>query len=505
MKRHLLLSGVAAALMLSMQDAHANQRDYFSQSYFSVRPQFSGPDSMKLAGDRDRRDARADGCGGSFQVTVFGGRSTNKDDVGAYFSPFGRVNMKCRSRTSSGSDDQEESDILVENFGVLPLNASSSEAGSFNSTLKFQPKQSVVGAGLRYQQHLYKQFSLDIAAPVVRVKNTMGLSETVSTTLVASDFYGTLQNMTQALSSTQLTYGRIDNTSRTKTRLAELEVKVNYNYIDEDTHGLNGHLGVSIPTGNKHDATYVFSPVVGNGKHVAIMSGLSAHMEVWNNHDSNVRVCIDTEGRYSFSNTQKRSFDLMDKRWGRYLSVYATQTDWTNSNTTNGINVFTKDCNVTPGISRDLNLALVYTRDSGIQAELGYHFFARQAEKAELKTAWENGPSLMGLDTAFPTFDAGSQRTTNRAKTINRRYAQEDNSDTVVSIYNTALVRDTDLDLSAAAAPAALSHTIYGSVHCRWDEREYPVSIGCGGEYEFSANNAALNRYALFGTLGVSF
>ena len=58
---------------------------------------------------------------------------------------------------------------------------------------------------------------------------------------------------------------------------------------------------------------------------------------------------VDNDTRYLFSNHQVRSFDLIGKPWGRYMSTYKTseeaafaQTTLNENSGTSGINVFTQ-------------------------------------------------------------------------------------------------------------------------------------------------------------------
>ena len=130
------------------------------------------------------------------------------------------------------------------------------------------------------------------------------------------------------------------------------------------------------------------------------MLGGTTEIELSNDGDWAVTYRIDTHARYLFKNTQKRSFDLHNNEWSRYLMVWNKE-DWEAANTvygtaapmsqarnyTAGINVFTKDMHVTPGAQGRLNQALVMNSEN-YMIEMGWNIFAREAEKVALTQAW---------------------------------------------------------------------------------------------------------------------
>ena len=72
--------------------------------------------------------------------------------------------------------------------------------------------------------------------------------------------------------------------------------------------------------------------------------------------------------------------------------------------------------------------------------------------------------------------------------------------------YEDSLIKEEDLDLQSAATPCMLSHTIYGALGARWDERERPPFASLGASYTFSSsNNAVIDRWTVWGKLGFSF
>src|SRR4029077_20708266 len=90
--------------------------------------------------------------------------------------------------------------------------------------------------------------------------------------------------------------------------------------------------------------------------------------------------------------------------WSRYLPVYLNQAaaeaalneanpSFAQNNSTPGINVFTQEVKVTPGITHDINTAFIFTVRK-LQFEVGYNFLAKRGEKVELECDWQTGPAL---------------------------------------------------------------------------------------------------------------
>ena len=166
---------------------------------------------------------------------------------------------------------------------------------------------------------------------------------------------------------------------------------------------------------------------------------------------------------------------------------------------TPGINVFTLPLCVRPGFSYNINTAAVYTRRK-FQAEGGYNFYARRSECVELACNWEEGPALKhhdGIGFTNPIRDI----------TGNKLLADPAPNNLVnFESYDNNVIKQKDLDLVSASHPCMLSHTIYGALSYRWDERKYPVFVNGGSSYEFSSsNNAVLSRWTVWAKLGFSF
>ena len=483
------------------------------RSYMSVRPNFQSSSPEMVSGFRsDRMHAREDGWGGTVQFVLFGGKSTKRDDTKRFFTPF----CKTELITDNSEDFTIERDLFTNHFNIFYP-----DGVNFRSQISFDPEQSAIGLGIHYRQAFWQNEEkgralwFSVSSPIMRVKNNMNLKEVILEGADAeinedADVESTVQaNMTEALQQQEWQFGKIDSKSRSETKLADIEVKLGYEWLQQDPYHLESYVGVLIPTGTIYDGKFLFDAVVGNGRHAAVMFGSAGGFRIWSREeeDRSLRIEYATHSEYLFQKTQTRSFDLKGKPWSRYMEVYRDKEQAQEAAAlagkqgqnlaTPGINVFTQKVDVRPGFQLNVNTAFVYTSNA-FQGEVGYNFFARRAECIKLNTPWQEGPALKHL------IGAGN---TNPIRDItgNRRLEATDIAISLAN-YDNNIIKEDDLDLVSASHPCHLSHTIYGALGYRWDEREYPLLVNGGASYEFStSNNAVLQRWTLWGKFGFSF
>lgn len=506
--------------------------DVSGHTFLSIRPQFESGMPEKESLWRRRATpgpcgfGRDCGLGGAFQVVGFGGRSNRSARLGEFFM-FGGSNQ-----LTVNSNQALLPQVNPVNFGIDYL-------GSFSSTIQFNPRQTVGAVGFEWKQYLgciaecAGNWWFDISFPVVHVSNRVTLTELGTTTVGApttANGFTTAANMTQAFQGTTnfsalnpagsrnvgtMMFGLIpSSTARLKkTTVADVELKIGYDALCTECCFVNGYVGALVPTGNRPKAVYIFEPIVGHNRHAGFIFGSEMFYDIMSDCDRNLTWQTSFDSRYLFSRTETRSFDLRYRPWSRYLLVYATAADAAAGVVSPGINVFTQDMKVTPRFSTTLNTALCYTSICGFQAEIGYNFWARQAEKIRLKNSFPTGVSVAALSSG----SIAQAGLTNLLSNIGNN-----NACTGVGCASTAQVttptlglpaaggvittiRPQDLDLASAANPAVLSNIIYGTIGYDWDWCSLPMFVGVGGSYEFSSINTSINRWNVWGKFGVSY
>lgn len=487
------------------------------KSYLVSRQPFLSHSPELVSGFRyDRPHAKEDGARGASQVVIFGNKSLNTDDLTRYFMPFGKLELPVSGAIADFSGNNNDLFLLAENFNIFTKNDA-----SFLSAISMAPEQSMMGVGFYYRQSFYRDteknrgFWGSVSFAAVRVKNFLKFCERVvndgggvDTTLNPN----AVANMMEAVNQPAWHFGKISPVPLTKTGLADMEIKIGYEWLDFEPVHLESYAGVLVPTGNTPDGKYLWEPIVGQGHHPGIIWGSSMGVQIWCNeyHNRTLRAEYAFHSQYLFQHTQCRSFDLKNKPWSRYMPVYRNKEDAafaqsiTTSNpalagtySTPGINVFTQPLEVTPRFSFNMLTAIVFS-DCGFQAELGYNFWARQSECVKLACPWQQVVAIK---------DFSGEGQTNPVRDItNNPLLNNSGLKQPFDEFDKNTILEEQLDLVSAAQPAGISNTVYGALTYRWDDRCFPLLINAGASYEMSnSNNSIISRWAAWGKFGVSF
>ena len=517
-----------------------------SKTFFTVRPQFQVGSPEYLSSVRPACYGRSSRSSHTLSATLFGGQSTNSSKLAHYFMPFGSSQASV-----NGTVQENGCSLLPDHFSIfsvrysdllamnLPVGVDNVDP-AFSSCISVCPKQSVVGVGLAYNGLLRfcnHDILLQLVAPVVHVRNSMRLCESVNE---YGQFYDitaptedpanlAVQNrsMTQALSQSAWCFGKIDCCTHDTTRLADIQALIGMQWGAHRHCFAQTFIGFTAPTGNDPNACYVFEPIAGNGGHFGLLLQQKTGISLVRNKqdDGIVTLATDITLEYLFSATEKRSFDLRDKPWSRYISLYRCKAqaqqaqDLANANNiagfflgTPGINVLTQEVDVRPKFSIAANMALLFgdhTRRRGFGGELGYNFFGKEAERVCLKDCSCFGrPAIRdhsGRGFVNPVRDMTNELLSNEAACLNADVRAKTDAQ-IIDDYDTRALTVCDLDLASAAHPSTLTHTLYGSVHYACSMGGCPLLFAVGGSYECTgATNAGLHRWLCWGSVGVTF
>ncbi len=533
-------------------------------SFLSVRPNFQVgmPEVESLwrrrANNGECGEGRECGIGGAIQIVPFGGRSTKSSRLGSFFM-FGDNSNALTVGYTNPQSATTVKQVNPINFGIDYHNVDLT--GSYSSTITFNPRQSFAGVGFEWRQYLGwwndcgSSWWFDISFPFEHVRNKMNLCETTPVTtgpLVTS----AAANMIQAFAgnavytnvtgvgrgnAVSMQFGLIPLSSdcnddcnnscpttscvttcssnrTTRDGVADVTLRLGYDALCTECCYVNGYVGVLAPTGNRPRARVMFEPIVGHNRHVGFVFGSLMSYDIWTDCDRALSWEVNFDSLYLFKGKETRSFDINGHGpWSRYLLVYANAADAAAGKVSPGINFFTQEVNVTPRFWTSINSALVYNQRCGFAAELGWNFWAKQAEKVSLKnSSCFTGVTLVGLGVDNQQYGSitGLDNQTNLLNTIGNNNAI---GPCVVATVNT-LVANTfledvaiapaltaaNLNLCSGANPAAMTNMVYGTLGWNFDWCA-PMFVGVGGSYEFTPINTALNRWTVWGKWGVSF
>ncbi len=492
--KHTLRLGLIALVSASSVMANDISRSFFSVRPFTQNAHFSVQNAVIDQATDTGRVLKMT----TMQAIPFASSSTRSEELAKYFFFDGKSELVARE-TAPGTDAAEfNQDVLTENFNI------NTAGGNFHSTFTIKPKQTIYGVNLNARRYFNETIWFGMEAPIVHVKNDMNLEETVITPSAAAANAGIngashVATMKDAFKQSAMKYGRIDG-AQSKTRLADLTLKVGYDspMLNRKDLYMTSFLGLILPTGNKAQGVYMFEPICGNGGHAGLMFGNHGEVDIKKFKNGTFWMSWGVESQYLFENTQKRSFDLkLNGAWSRYLSMYETAAKRTDDGAIDkanfGVNLMTQDAKVTPGYNGTVHSALTYVREKWhIGASYSTHI--RQAEKVDLANAW-------AYPTATITRYAFTDEQSNRFRRIGKNFDDSRQADAADAIALT----QSDIDLTSAAHPAAVSNTfaLVGGMHHSCQGR--PYLIEGGASYEFSRQNTALNRWGMWLTIQGSF
>lgn len=507
---------------------------------------------VRLAGNRNYLHPQDEDKRNNLQIGVFGGRSTRPSWLAMYFSPECQQRLCSQENIGDVPFGTPESDfpcigktancnMYAGYFNINSANAwddlDPDDMGlfhpsipAFQSNFGFSPRHAFAGVGFSYRRHFHydkednRSWWLEIGAPVMWVKNTMNLDESVLQPGGDPVVEGAPVTMAQAFAQSSWNYGRIDCACDDGiVRLADIDVRVGYEIVKDPMCHFVSYVGALLPTGNKPKSRQLFESIVGPNGHAGFMFGTDLGIRLWHSEEKDRALWseITIQGLYLIRNTQTRLLSLKNRPWSQYMQVFesqsqaqqlltamqalATPTERLNAylqGGTPGVNVFAQQVQVSPAFQRRLNTALVFA-GKGFDGELGYNFFSRDDECVTFNCKW---PSTIALKNPVPLSsfagDLSSLELLNPDLSINDLIVCRANP---ISLYDESVINACDLDLRSAASPGTIVHTVYASVGYQWEEYKNPYFVGAGSSYEFSRDNTGLNVWTAWVKGGINF
>lgn len=465
------------------------KRNHTSQTFMFPRPvyhnlaEFNGPWLYLTTQERNE-------YGGTFQVIPSFQESpmhSCNSRVAGYFSMFCKQRLLVAGDATGARDSR---DVRAE-WLRLP--------SDFIGTLCFNPKQIQEGLVFAYQQDLDYFCDIDllrflyvnIQLPVVWVKNSLGLGETIEQpgTPVGRE----PRTITQALVQSDLDFAKMYQGSRQDQGIAEVRFDVGTRLIYERNFLLLTYSSLIIPTFRKNCPTFIFNPVVGINGHWGIGAGMNLQIPLTNECDClDVIAFLDVENRYYTSNDQYRTFDLKTRRfchkkeWSRYLQLRKPN----HEETIFAANVLTLYSKVKPW--NMINLATGLRVFAGpMHIELGYQLWVHPDERVCIKP-----PKCCGNGYCFEEFGIASAGLGSAQRSTIAEQALEDDEFVFLKLE--------DLDLCSASAQGNATNMAYGSISFVGDSAVAPM-LSLGIFYENALTNANFSNWGIWGKLGCAF
>lgn len=190
-----------------------------------------------------------------------------------------------------------------------------------------------------------------------------------------------------------------------QTGVAEIQAILGYSFTNSDEYHVGLGLRVAAPTGTRPNGTYLFQPIVGNGKHWELGGNLTAAYTFWHSMDAHSHASIQTVANitHMFNAHQTRSFDLCGEPNSRYMlaermstpvkydlagepstgypipAIYQFQNEFSPL-----ANITQSDVAVAIGVQADILLAVTCIFNN-YSLDIGYNFWGQTGEKIKLR------------------------------------------------------------------------------------------------------------------------
>lgn len=296
-----------------------------------------------------------------------------------------------------------------------------------------------------------------------------------------------------------LRYGRVDG-HQSKTRIADLELALGYNFWCTDCSQLGLSLRAIFPTGNRPDAVYLFEPVVGNGHHYELGFGINGFYELWRSGETSFNIFFDGRLYHMFTTQQRRLFDITANGIGSrnlMLKRFSSSTTYAGEMIF-GPNVLARECKVSNDIHADASV-MFDAEWCGYGINVGYNFWARTKDKiSHIQEIPVNTYAVAG--------NSGGTGSDNANRTGSTGTTIKGNGTDLDPIDGNIFITTAGLNIDSAAFPTALSHSFFFHFGYTWWECEYSPFLGIGGKVEFSGrHNNALDQWTIWSKFGFDF
>lgn len=219
---------------------------------------------------------------------------------------------------------------------------------------------------------------------------------------VTTETVNPANNIFQALCG--YTFGKVENRQFNKFNfnacgkwgLADIPLMVGYDFCKSDATHLGAYLKFVIPTGTQINPCflqYVFSPVIGNGRHFEFGIGLTGHANFWVCDESSFGIYGDGYITRMFGACQTRTFDMPNAPMSRYALAYPidpeTEAVGSSMMAVGDVNLYNGNVSATRG---EFMFDLIYAHRN-VEFGIGYAFSGQGAESANCSPCTTTGIS----------------------------------------------------------------------------------------------------------------
>lgn len=389
---------------------------------------------------------------------------------------------------------------------VGPLN------DTFKARVTFTPQREAMGAAFKLLVDFGGMFpDIDTALkdiwtsyymPITHLRHNLNFQEEIIGGLGLTPGFA---DATQAFNNPAVVFTKLPPNILTATAIDDMQWRVGWDFCKWDRFTSSLYWVLFIPAGKKPEAKYLFEPVIGNGGHIAPGLGLMGSYAFWRNPEAQMSLIWELRWNYLMNASERRTFDLRNGDWTRYLLVTSL------SDTLNpipGVNWTTRDALVTPRNMVNFVLAFNYIRDSLVM-ELGYELWWRQLELVTLDATsrpFAYAVRIFGfvdVNTPFVIYDISGCCPKTSLDNARICIAIPGAGNDYISNAQPIPLTNADINLRSATKPSTMFMKLYGGIAYRG--KKYPGVIGISATTEIVGPATALKQWGIWGRVGYSF
>ena len=469
-------------------------RETFAHSFMFTRPAYYNLSMIQALWHDFFLDKQ--GCSlASIQVIGFYQQSKEDNDTKRYFLP-----KSCSTEVLISGDDVKQ-DFFIRDVRAEWLNLPS----TFRGILTINPKQQQIGAMIQYNQDFKRFFCstilenawFTISVPFVHVENEFNPKQ--------SDITGTTtknidqpHDILEAFNQPDWCYDRFSTHKKSTFGVAELRIDFGGTYLfkNQEYDQLAYYSMITLPIASSQDPRFIFSPFAGNNKHFGYGAGILTQF-LLNRNPKRCAWCFfaNLEAIWLFHNREKRTFDLINKPWSRFMLF--THKDSSPGTTVPGVNVLTQSVKTTPMGVFDFSAGWRLQIET-VNIDLSYNL-------------WGHGREKISLNEDCCTFDfteygiAGKGTILSHGKEVaasaNHSTVQQQAPDDLTFITIDPL----DLDLRSGASAGTLNQKVQIAIGTESKDKPIESFFGAGACFDFPYKNSALKTWSLWLKGGASF
>lgn len=500
----------------SILSEHSNNGDSSSKTFFrGITPfQDASPERVSIYQHTKNRKSSL-----FFQLTPFYSFSTETNKISQYFLPWGHNQLVFANNIdfykTLGTEDfnsgiQKDVDLTHFNFPT-----ESSPSNLYQSVIKLEPKEKIHGIGIVLRKNIYKtnldeyKFALELSSPLIFSEHTINVIE--KNYIESKETTFPFANIKDMLKNSNFQYGKIASSKKMKSfGLADLSINIIYMSSPSDSCSTETYLGLLLPTGNtpgkdgNRYRNYLWEPIIGNGGHWGLKYGNNLEIIISKNYHHEIMFMVHTDTTFLFKNRQMRLFELKNKSWSRYMSIWASKKSMLEDKSDTLLNYTFLTCDISPYFMFNSTTSFMYSKDI-FKGIIGYNFYTRQAEKINI------------IDSISPICLKGASSKEKKpmvslARDIKMRYELEDNNGFDKSLeknpfkyYDLFQLKAKNIDKTSGAHPAVFSSSLFGYIEFTPNSLKENVWLGVGASHRFESNNSALPSTTIWGTIQYFF